>query len=92
MGLLDLLVAGLDGRFNAITAVREWTEQHADFSNQAFDIYTALACLNYLLIKVEQLRDAHSEADLSLVMVELVKFVFPVSDDSATEDKDGFFL
>ena len=48
----------------------------------------ALACLNYLLIKVEQLRDAHSETDLCLVMVELAKFVFPVCDDSATEDKD----
>ena len=83
-----MLVAGLDGRFNALAGVRDWTELHADFSNQAFDIYMALACLNYLLIKVEQLRDAQSETDLCLVMVELAKFVFPVCDDSATEDKD----
>ena len=83
-----MLVAGLDGRFNALAGVRDWTELHADFSNQAFDIYMALACLNYLLIKVEQVRDAHSETDLCPVMVELAKFVFPVSEDSATEDMD----
>ena len=81
-------VAELDGRFNALAAVRDWTELHADFSNPAFDIYISLNCLNYLLIKVDQLRDAHSETDLSLVMGELAKFVFPVCDDDATQDKD----
>ena len=83
-----MLVAGLDGRFNALAGVLDWTELHADFSNQTFDIYMALACLNYLLSKVEQLRDAHSETDVCLVMVELAKFVLPVCDNSATEDKD----
>ena len=75
-------------RFNALKQARTWTEQNAEFSNPKFDINVAFNCLCQLPIKVEHIRDAHEEAALGLVTVEPIKFAFPVSDDSQSEDKD----